>query len=141
MVSEVSSLHGPCPPQFCIPGEAAGARGGGCPPETVAWPGASPLGPSMTTGTSHIRTVFPGFGNALDRVLIEMLECFTVFLVPLDVIKSWSRLLQLRLAADLGWVHWWTPVLKSRGSQKQDIDFLSKYHCWGWRSGSVGLRT
>lgn len=135
MVSEASSLHGPCPPQFCIPGEATEAHGGGC------TPGASPLGPSMTTGTSHIRTVFPGFGNALDRVLIEMLECFTVFRVPLDVIKSWSSLVQLRLAADLGQVHWWTPVLKSRGSQKQDIDFLSKCHCWGWRSGSVGLRT
>lgn len=88
MVSEASSLHGPYPPRFCTSGKATGAHGGGCPPGTEAWPGASPLGPSMTTDAPHIRTEFPGFGNPLDRVLIEMLECFTVSQVLLGLLKS-----------------------------------------------------
>jgi hypothetical protein len=103
---------------------------------------ASLLGPSMMAGAPCFRTVFPGFGNPLDRVLTGMLECFTVSQVLLGLIKSWSKPC---LTADLGQVHWWTLVLKCGGSQGQDINFLSVSPAraedmaqlvWGPESGS-----
>lgn len=76
-------------------------------------------------GASHIRSVFPGFGNPLDRVLTEMPESFTISQVLLGLIKSWCTLVHLRLTAGLGQAHWWTPVQWSRSSQKQDMNLLS----------------